>query len=615
MHRKYSLSSYRTNNIIEPITEEQTGFFFVAENIKRQICELQNLIKEDIYGCYLISGMKGIGKTSFINTTLSNLEDQIFKKSYVTIKINSTRVADVNKLFLLLIKELLRVSTDKNSLINVFYNNLRKIELACSGNLQVHWEEETVASLNQCVSSSSTKEEQVGVDVTGAFKLPLIGKLIRMQSSNNFAKTESESNTKRKIQYDMQEDPHELLRELLNELESLGIRLIIIFDEVDKCSRTFLDEIFNQYKDLLTNFKIFSIFLTDEKMYKAYMQLKDSLLFTYFIKAFYLSNMSYEETLRYCFGQHCEEDLCNADVLYYISLGNTRIININYKTHFRINLFDSAHVALLYKARLFHYIIDSIKYDLDIDDMRMFKKDMFNVDVKALIEFIFDIKECQISTATNYFNNIRTNRYPEANEILECIRNYKDSLEMKMVKFENDRIIIGYDKDKYLHNSWESLEVHDHNLNTRVTLNNRMTIESFYPFYEKGLGTRTNGIGKLQLVKLGDNEPEAYEKAMEHLIISNYFDINKIIWLKRVRDGGKTWYTDEEYSLLVIIDSGIGRRYAFYNEAGSYSSEKSRCITELLKKINDLGIHYTEKAFSRGETFEQVVQQIVDSSK
>ncbi|WP_346936036.1 P-loop NTPase fold protein [Clostridium sp.] len=613
MHRKYSLSSYRANNIIEPITEEQTGFFFVGENVKKQICELQNLIKEDTYGCYLISGMKGIGKTSFINTTLSNLEDQIFKKSYVTIKLNSTRVADVNNLFSLLIKELLRVSKDKNSLINVFYNNLRKIELVCSGNLQVHWEEEAATALNEGVSSSFTKEEQVGVDVTGAFKLPLIGRLIRGQMSNNFAKTESESNTKRKIEYNMKEDPHELFRELLNEFESLGIRLIFIFDEVDKCSTTFLDEIFNQYKDLLTNFKIFSIFLTDEKTYKAYKQSRDSLLFTYFIKAFYLSNMSYEETLRYCFGQHCEEDLCNADVLYYISLGNTRVININYKTHFRLNLFDSAHVALLYKARLFHYIIESIRYDLDVDDMRMFKKDMLKVDVKALIEFIFDIKECQISTATDYFNNVRTNRYPEANEILECIRNYKDSLEMKMVKFENDRIIIGYDKDMHLHNSWESLEAYDHNLNKRVTLNNRIRIESFYPFYEKGLGTHTNGIGTIQLVKLGDNEPESYEEAMEHLIISNYFNINKIIWLKRVRDGGKTWYTDEEYSLLVIIDSGIGIRYAFYNEAGSYSSEESRRITDLLKKIKDLGINYTEKTFSNGETSEQVLQQIIDS--
>jgi hypothetical protein len=186
---------------------------------------------------------------------------------------------------------------------------------------------------------------------------------------------------------------------------------------------------------------------------------------------------------------------------------------------------------------------------------------------------------------------------------------------MKMVRFENDRIIIGYNKDMYLHNSWESLEVHDHYLNKRVTLNNRIRIKSFYPFYEKGLGTHTNGIGTIQLVKLGDNEPEAYEEAMEHLIISNYFNINKIIWLKRVRDGGKTWYTDEEYSLMVIIDSGIGRRYAFYNEAGSYSSEKSRCITDLLKKIKDLGIYYNEKTFSNGETFEQVVQQIVDSFK
>ncbi|WZL81847.1 P-loop NTPase fold protein [Vallitaleaceae bacterium 9-2] len=614
MSKKYSLSSYRGNNLIEPITEEQTAFFFVSESIKKQICKLQSLIKEDAYGCYLISGMKGIGKTSFINTTLSNLENPIFKKSYVTIKLKSTRVTDVDKLFLLLIKELLLVSANKNSNINVFYNNIRKIELVCSGNLQIHLEGEVATVLNGGVSSSFTKEEQVGVDVTGAFKFPLIGKLIRGQKSNNFAKTESKLNTKSKIECDMREDPHELFRELLNEFESLGIRLIFVFDEVDKCRATFLDEIFNEYKDLLTNFKIFSIFLTDEKMYKAYLQSKDSLIFTYFIKAFYLSNMSYEETLRYCFGQHCEEELCNADALYYISLGNTRIININYKTHYKLDLHDSAGIALLYKARLFHHIVESIRYELDFDDIKMFKIDMLKMEVKQLIEFLFDIKECDITTATDYFDNIRKNNYPRANEILECIRNYKDSLELKMVKFQNDRIIIEYDKSMHLHNSGESLIVHDYNSNKELTENNRIGIKSFYPFYERWMDIYTNGAGgEIHLVKLGDNEPAAYEEAMEHLIISNCFNINKIIWLKRVRDGGKTWYTDEEYSLLVIIDSGIGRRYAFYNEAGSYSSEESRRITDLLKKIKDLGMNYTEKTFSNGETSEQVLQQITAS--
>ncbi len=114
------------------------------------------------------------------------------------------------------------------------------------------------------------------------------------------------------------------------------------------------------------------------------------------------------------------------------------------------------------------------------------------------------------------------------------------------------------------------------------------------------------------MVKLGDNEPEAYQEAMEHLLISNYFNINNITWIKRVREGGEGWYTDEEYSLLVIIDSGIGRRYAFYNEAGSYSSEKSRCIIDLLKKIKELDINYTEKIFSNGETSEHIIQQIVN---
>ena len=51
------------------------------------------------------------------------------------------------------------------------------------------------------------------------------------------------------------------------------------------------------------------------------------------------------------------------------------------------------------------------------------------------------------------------------------------------------------------------------------------------------------------------------------------------------------------------------------DKSGNNSSEKSRCITDLLKKIKDLGIYYTEKTFSNGETSEQAVQQIIDNFK
>lgn len=57
MSENYSLNYYRTNDIIEPITEEQEAFFFFSDNIKRHIRELQQLISDDAYGCYLVAGM------------------------------------------------------------------------------------------------------------------------------------------------------------------------------------------------------------------------------------------------------------------------------------------------------------------------------------------------------------------------------------------------------------------------------------------------------------------------------------------------------------------------------------------------------------------------------
>lgn len=50
--------------------------------------------------------------------------------------------------------------------------------------------------------------------------------------------------------------------------------------------------------------------------------------------------------------------------------------------------------------------------------------------------------------------------------------------------------------------------------------------------------------------------------------------INQLIWIRRVRDGGKGWYTDEEYSLMVVINAEIGKRYAYYNEAESFFRKK-----------------------------------------
>lgn len=374
-----------------------------------------------------------------------------------------------------------------------------------------------------------------------------------------------------------------------------------------------MEKVFAEYKDMLTNNKLFCFFITDEGIYKGCLKLRDNLFSTYFIKKIYLPLMSYEDTMRYCFEHYCDEEISSVDMAYYISLGNTRLLNINYKTRFNVSFFKPECAVLLYKARLFQYIMQNIQYELDMEDIRNLKRDMLKSDIKALIEYIFDENGCKISEVIHYYNSIKTNRYPETKEILEYMKNYKDKLGMQIINFTDDEITICYDNKTYICASSNSLSVSYKN-SGRIECNNKIDIKELFPFYEKGLRPHTNSFGEIRIIKLGDNDQDAYVNAMEHLLIANFYSIEKLIWIKRVREGGE-WYSDEEYSVLAVIDTGIGKRYAYYNEAGSYSSEGSNNVTDLLKKMKDMGVDYSEKVYDKGERLDDIILHIIESIK
>lgn len=66
---------------------------------------------------------------------------------------------------------------------------------------------------------------------------------------------------------------------------------------------------------------------------------------------------------------------------------------------------------------------------------------------------------------------------------------------------------------------------------------------------------------------------------------------------------------------MAVIDTGIGKRYAYYNEAGSYSSEGSNNVTDLLKKMKDMGVDYSEKVYDKGERLDDIILHIIESIK
>lgn len=592
MSENYSLNYYRTNDIIEPITEEQEAFFFFSDNIKRHIRELQQLISDDAYGCYLVAGMRGSGKTSFINMVLSDVGSYSYHKEKIVVRLNAVQINDVKDLLLVLIDKLLYITENSEGSLKEFYPRLKKIDKLNRGNLKTGIKGKNVLDSSRGRSASVTSEIETGITIKSILRLPL--KLIsnikgesELQTSNVMV-----TSIENDFEYVREEQPYEEFRQLLNDFESANYRLIIVLDELDKQEKTFMNEMFSYYKDFLTNYKLFCFFITDENTYRRSNQLRDNMYATYFIKKIYLPLMSYSETMRYCYGHYCEESKYNVDILYYMSLGNTRLINIMYKAYTEINLLAPEYIVLLYKARLFRFITDNIQYKFDVDDVKKLKDDMLKNDVKAFIEYIFDKNCCSILEARDYYNSIRTNSYPEAEEILQCMKQYKDDLELQCLNFNDEKIEVCYN---------------DHHRVSQLC-HPRIGIRDMFPFYKDGLSPHQGSCAPITLVKLGNNQPDAYKKALEHLIIANYFDIYKVILIKRER---KEWIGDEEYSIMAIMNIGIGKSYAYYNEAGSYSDEGRHYAIDLLQKLTKLGVSCIEKQFSDGEEIDEILPYII----
>lgn len=463
MQERYSLGYYRGNNIIEPITEDIVGFSFLTDKLNAQIRELKRLVKEDVYGCYLVSGMKGVGKTSFINIALSNLDDRQRGKENVIVRLNAVRLSDAKELLSLLIKELLLIARDRNSPINAFCANIEIIHAMNEGILKKTVQGQAALELELGKTLSIGKETEIGVD-TDRITKPLFK--IRSNFKGNHKKqlkANVGSELKGGFEYSLQEKPDQRFRELLNEFEQSGIRLILVLDEIDKCEKSFMEDVFRQYKDLLTNYKLFCFFVTDERVFADSATIKNNGFDTYFIKRFYLPLLSYRETMQYCYKHFNENAISCVDILYYLTLGNTRALNIYYKTQSFANIYRLDEVVLLYKARLFQYIMDNIQYELDEEDVRNLKSDFLKVDIKAFIEYIFDERECSISAAVDYYNRIKTNRYPKAEDILEYMRTYKDKLDLQMMKFLDDKIHICFDKDIHICVAGDHLEINEKN--------------------------------------------------------------------------------------------------------------------------------------------------------
>lgn len=560
----------RTGSLLEPIMGNDLPFFIEDDSIIKQLKSLSGMINRGAYGCYLISGERGVGKSSVINAVLESMNGA-FCKPQIKFSLSLSEYDEEDGICLSIISNLYsRIPSDElfgeHSPEEILWKYKDRIKDLYKNFM---WEREENKFAERAESSedehrSSTKnEESVGISVKC-----FIG-FIKGSFFANKEKTRSRqastSNKHTIEQKKRQPNLHLKLKNLLRDISS-EMDIFIIFDELDKKEDAFLETIFDNYKDLLLESRIFSFLICDRTSYGKYGMSDESSLSTYFAGLFYLCRMSYSDTLRYCYTVLNITDLVAAKIFYYKSLGNKRKINNMYLRTAE----NENKKVVLHKLILLQELTAIFSFEYADTNKNNYDKDILEESVKYLIEKLFDKRKSTYKELEKIFTEKCSLEYPKFLDIWSKIQSLSEKTLWLEIVGDNN-IIINFGKMK-----------------ADVCCDKEVEPEAFY-YQPKRMAHNDIILGyeNCNMIKLGDNDCYAYENVLEKLVLGNLHKVKAVILIVQKMADTCFGVNAENYSMAVMIENIYGRKNVFYNEKGGYSFEGWSYIYKIKKIFNE----------------------------
>ena len=570
----------RKTNLSNPLTRYEIGYVFNCNNLN----SITNTINQENYGSYLIGGIVGTGKSSLVD-----IASEYTSKKSLVIHVNFYNQKKAINEFSIIVMEHLINTIEKE--IAEPNDELLKLIKECK--LKLHHSIKEQLEINE--STNRDKKENTKNSLFSEIHLKIKEVFnIGIKSEKNIENTAEEnivinkSISLNKIENDRIEDILNIIRQLKN------INIIFIFDELDKMNINVLEKLFSKYKSIFVEKHIFNFFLVDDKMYVKYADSCNSKLFTYFFGKYYMPLLSFEETTRYCVMMFGEKEYLNCLTRYYDTLGNYRLLNINYK-----ETKDLSKITLIKEDRVLDkitliksYILKKVIDNLDIIYLEKYYKDLIIKRIKLIIEQSIKIRKFSIEDFKNHLKKNKTikNIWPQDYDLINMVIDVIKNICPEAIYIENNIININTTSLYNQHKLFRETALTDRKNGVNIENKYIDTIQ-FFDMYPSDLvkPNHSKSISSLHkdiiLLKVDEYNPEAYEEVLINLIETNLDQQNiQVIILQKEK-----FKNHNEYTGIVVIQKGIFQ-IAYYVNGASYDSNSFRTKERLETVAQKYGI-------------------------
>lgn len=234
-------SNYNFNDNIVP--------FFKHSNI---VENLKSRIKYSKGGAFLITGLRGVGKTTLVKRAISELQSK--EMVYLSVYINLSKEFEYRDILFEIVRRLYETIKDSKLMYEINDNIWNQIVLAYSR-----------------TSMAISKRNMIGADTEFSIENQQLLKRILLKSRVSFQAAEEASF----LAYSQNDIEHDLIRiiELLHDYKAKKIKVIIIFDELDKITpsksgNNFFEKILSGLKSIICSVDAISIFIGGVDLYQ-----------------------------------------------------------------------------------------------------------------------------------------------------------------------------------------------------------------------------------------------------------------------------------------------------------------------------------------------------------
>ncbi|MNK76203.1 Archaeal ATPase [compost metagenome] len=447
------IKNYKSS-LVEPLNEQELHIFNANYEIDRLMKEFIRVLRDEVHGCYLLGGFRGTGKTSFIRLCCAGLD----KRKLIRVHLDCSKLINVSNFLYFLVDELVKV-TNQLELPDVLLSNLQDIHnkvinKIVNKKIQFNLNKETT---NDALEEMSNEKLSVSITLLNKMISFISGKERHIKSKNE--KNNSIENSE-VFELEVRNDEFVLLEQLamvFSQISKENYQVLIIIDEVDKQTHSFLEELFGIYKNLFLNSHLITVFVVDPNIYQGivFSDEIDDKLKVYFTRCFYLPTFRFKDIKDYMYREFEVHSVVDCLKATYLSNGTMRKINtysymeghndpyLLQKAFLLQDLLSEAEISLIHSQSA--YVKDKFKFILkDILEKLFYARRMERTEVIGLLQKKFDkhnipvdprgVIECLEKTASKRLDLIF-----EWNDI--------DNVLIKITPREEYRE--NYDSDKY----------------------------------------------------------------------------------------------------------------------------------------------------------------------